>query len=258
MNETLRIINERISIKEGFLEKPVPDGILEAILDLGVRAPNASNMQRYSIIVIKDKEMQKAIRAYPCSVALVFNVDLNRWIKMCDAIGETYPFAGVSHFLTGVVDAVLCAQNIAIAAQSLGIGSLFTNSIFRTDNMSEVFETLKLPKYVFPIITLCLGYPEEWPEKRRSRLKRKGIVHTETYHDFSKEDIKDIIDEYNSKDFVGVDSEKVKALGFKDYVEWIVKEQIRRSVGKSARTNLWNSLAKSGFLDPKYNGLDSE
>lgn len=35
---------------------------------------------------------------------------------MCETIGETYPFAGVRHLLTGVVDALLCAENIVIAA----------------------------------------------------------------------------------------------------------------------------------------------
>jgi len=258
MNETLRLINERISIKEGFLDKEIPDELMNTILEAGIRAPTASSMQRYSIIIIKDKERRKAIGAYPCSTVLVFNVDLNRWVKMCESIGETYPFSGVRHLLTGMVDALLCAENIVIAAQSLGVGSCFTNSIFKAGSMSEIFKILKLPKYVFPVIALCLGYPKEWPKRKRSRLRR-GIFHNETYHDFSEEDIEGILQEYNSNGFVGMkDLKKIEAEGFENYIEWFMKEWVQReSWPPSKRRDFWTSLVESGFLDPKYNGLDS-
>jgi len=257
MNETLRLIHERISIKEGFLEKEIPDELMNTILEAGIRAPTASNMQRYSIIIIKDKERQKAIGAYPCSAVLVFNIDLNRWVKMCENIGATYPFSGVRHLLTGMVDALLCAENIVIAAQSLGVGSCFTNSIFKAGSMSEIFKILKLPKYVFPVIALCLGYPKEWPKRKRSRLRR-GILHSETYNDFSEEDIESILQEYNSMDFVGMkDLKKIEAEGFKNYIEWFVKEWVQlESWPQSKRRDFWTSLVKTGFFDPKYNGLD--
>lgn len=126
--------------------------------------------------------------------------------------------------------------------------------------MSEIFETLKLPKYVFSIIALCLGYPKKWPKYKRSRLGRKGIVHYETCHDFSEEDIKDISNKYNSKGFVGMkDLKKIKAEGFKNYIEWFVKKYILRARWPSSRRkDLWMSLVKKGFFDPKYNGLQPQ
>ena len=260
MNETLRVINERVSIHGGFLDKDIPEKIIDIILDAGIRAPTASSMQRYAIIIVKDKEKQKAIGAYPSSVVFVFCVDVNRWIKMYGSIGENYPFDGVKQLLTGISDALLCAQNIVVAAQSLGIGSCFTNSIFRKGSMTEIFKILNIPNFVFPVIALRLGYPKEWPKKKKFRLTQKGIIHHETYLDFSKEDINEIINEYNSKNVIGeMNRKRISQIsGFKNYFEWFVNLYKKQTLKPTIRRDLWNSLIRSGFFDPKHNGLKPE
>jgi nitroreductase len=254
MNETLNGINKRATIKEAFLAKEIPEDVLLTILNAGIRAPNASNMQRYCVVVIKDKEKQKRIGAYPSSVVLVFCVDINRWIKIFKRFDEDFPNLGMQQFLTGAVDAVLCAENMVIAAQSLGVGSRFTNGIFRQNKISEIIQLLNLPKHAFPVIALCLGYPQKWPKNKKSRLN-KSIFHYETYHDLSEEDIANIIAEYNSKEFMGLVSNQKENDFEADQVRLLVDLQKRRALGDMEKRELWEALSNAGFLDPKFNGL---
>ncbi|MHA1212925.1 MAG: nitroreductase family protein [Candidatus Heimdallarchaeota archaeon] len=254
-NETLQTIHNRISIKNGFLEKNISSSILEKLIEAGLRAPTASNMQRYSIIVIRDKKRHKKLALYPCNVAIIFCVDSNRWIRIFKTLKKDYPFSGVKELLTSVVDTVLCAENVVLSAQSLGIGSRFTNILFRKNRMKELRQKLTLPKFVFPIISLCLGYPKNNPKERRSRAKI-GIVHNETYHDFSEKTIKEIIKEYNNTALRNWGlKEKILNQKKSSNIEFLVKLIQKRPFTEPSRRDLWNDLVESGFFESAYNGF---
>lgn len=253
LNETLKTIHNRVSIKDGFLDKEIPSSTLETIIEAGLRAPTASNLQRYSIIIIRDKERHKRLGIYPCDVAIIFCADINRWIRIFQALKQKYPFSGVKQLLTSIVDAVLCAENVALSAHSLGIGSRFTNVIFRRNSISELRSILNLPRFVFPIISICLGYPKTITKDKRGRAK-KGIVHYETYNDFSEKEIEEIIDEYNSsnlKNWVGDYNENQNLTN----IEFLVNMIQKRIFDLSSRRELWKSLIDTGFFEAKYNGF---
>ena len=55
-------------------------------------------------------------------------------------------------------------------------------------------------------------------------MRRKGVVDYETCNDFSEEDMEDLINEYNSKDYAGMlELKKVESEGYKNYIEWFVE-----------------------------------
>ena len=51
-----------------------------------------------------------------------------------------------------------------------------------------IIDALHLPELVFPITTVTVGYPAESP-KQVDRLPIEGIIHEESYHDYTAEDI---------------------------------------------------------------------
>jgi len=55
MNETLNVLNNRISLRR-YKDKPISEDHLEQILYSTMRAPTAGNMMLYTVLVIKDKE----------------------------------------------------------------------------------------------------------------------------------------------------------------------------------------------------------
>ena len=82
---------------------------------------------------------------------------------------------------------VICvAQNCSIAAEDKGLGICYLGTT--TYTADKIIEILNLPKGVIPITTVVVGYADENPGLT-DRLPLEGLVHYETYKDYSNEDI---------------------------------------------------------------------
>ncbi len=207
MNQTLKTIHSLRSIRR-FSKEEISENNLNIILKASICAANSGGRQSYSIIVVRDEVILKKL-FYGANRALVFCVDFNRIADTAKRLNHQYDTGGIMEFITGSTDAILVSQNAALAAKSLGIESLFTNSIHRADP-SEIYELFNLPKhYCFPLLGLCLGYPEVEPTYKKGRLESTGIVHYEKYKRLSEEELDRIIADYDDKD---------KHLGFA--VDW--------------------------------------
>lgn len=200
MNETLRTIHSLRSIHGNFSGREIADNDLKIILEAAVRAATASAQQSYSIIVVDDRKTIRESFDYEGSKALVFCVDYNRLIRTADYIGCNYSTGGLQAFITGSTDTILAAQTAAIAAKSLGIDSLFTNSVHRND-LSRFKERFDLPEqYCFPLITLILGYPDQEPEYQRGRLKGPGLIHRGRYQKLTEKELERLIVNYDDEE----------------------------------------------------------
>jgi len=74
------------------------------------------------------------------------------------------------------MDVAMAAQNMILAAYSLGIGSCPVASF----NKAAVRELLEIPEHVEPVLIVSLGYPEEWP-RPPARRSLEEVVHYERY-----------------------------------------------------------------------------
>jgi hypothetical protein len=119
-------------------------------------------------------------------VVLTFCVDLNRFSKWCEQRQAIPGYDNLQWFVTGAVDALLAAQTFCVAAEEKGLGICYLGTT--TYNPNQIIDALQLPKLVFPITTITLGWPDELPEQV-DRLPLEAILHQETYHDYSVEDI---------------------------------------------------------------------
>lgn len=247
MNETLKTIQKLRSIRN-FSEKEITDSDLNTILDAAVRAATAGMQQSYSIVVVEDKEILKEF-FYTANKALVFCVDHNRLVDTAKHINQIYLVDRLEAFVTGSTDTILAAQTAAITAKSLGIDSLFTNSIHRTN--FRIYEMLNLPeRYCFPLITLCLGYPSKEPNHMKGRLRNFGIIHYNKYQKSSTEELDNIIEEYDIEEnyltFV-----KWKEMGFKHYLDWYFTEcftPVGTPETKAITDDFYTTLKKVGYL----------
>ena len=80
--------------------------------------------------------------------------------------------------LTCSIDAALVAQNLVIAAESMGIGAVYIGAI--RNDPEKVTRLLKLPHLVVPLFGLCLGYPDQNPDIK-PRLPVDTVLHTNQY-----------------------------------------------------------------------------
>ncbi|MFW9996807.1 MAG: nitroreductase family protein [Candidatus Odinarchaeota archaeon] len=251
MNETLKTIHSLRSTRT-FTKKVIPDSDLQVILEASVRAANSGGRQSYSIIVVDDETVLKKL-FYGANRALVFCVDFNRIADTAARLEHQYDTGGIMEFVTGSTDAILVAQNAAIAAKSLGIDSLFTNSIHRREP-SEIYELFNLPKeYCFPLIGLCLGYAAEETSHKKGRLERLGIIHDGRYQRLSDEELDKLIDEYDDKDKHLGFAANWKKEGFKHYLDRFFTRRLQwfQSDIRSKEDGLITILQDVGFLNRK-------
>lgn len=197
------LINTRRSIRK-YKPDPVPDDLLEQALAAGLRASSSGNMQTYSIIVTRDRALREQLyephmeqsMVLDAPVLLTFCADFRRmrhWLRLNDAPDN---FDNFMSFMIAAIDATLASQNVALAAEALGLGICFMGSTLA--NCDRIGRLLCLPPGVFPVVGYSLGWPAENPTPR-DRLPLDGIVHQETYHDYSDDDIAAIYDERNRK-----------------------------------------------------------
>jgi len=182
----------------------VPDELIRTILAAGIRASSSGNMQTYSIIVTRDQALREQLyqahmeqsMVLDAPVLLTFCADFNRmrrWLRLSDAPDN---FDNFMSFMIGAIDAILVSQNVALAAESQGLGICYMGSTLA--NCDQIGRVLRLPANVVPVVGFSLGYPDEDPALR-DRLPLDGLVHDETYHDYSDERIREIYNERNVK-----------------------------------------------------------
>lgn len=252
------VLHGHKSIRE-YEDKDVSQELLEQILDAGIRASSSGNMQSYSIIVTKDKELKKKLytahmdqsMVIDAPILLTFCADFNRmrkWLTMNDA---PVHFDNFMSFMIGAIDATLVAQNCALAAENAGLGLCYMGSTLA--NCNQIGEILNLPPNVVPIVGYSLGYPKENPPLR-DRLPRHGLVHYEQYHDYSNEEILEIYkdrDEKGWKRYMDIPKlkEMTEQLGLKNLAQiYTIAKYTQESHHQFSKTVL-DYLKKQNYMN---------
>ncbi len=169
---------------------------LSTILQGALRASNTGNMQTWSVVVTRDPAKKAALA--PCHfgqpmvesapVVLTFCLDYNRLEKWCAASGvEGVHYDSMMAAYIGTIDAIIAAQNAAVAAEDLGLGICFLGTTVY--NMQGIIDVLKLPKGVVPVTTITLGWPAEVPPMTE-RLPLEAVVHEEEYRERTAEEVR--------------------------------------------------------------------
>lgn len=188
----MNTINNHRSIRRFKPELP-EQAVLDEILLAGTRASNTGNMQAYSIVLTTDAEILSRLNAchyhQPASkgpVQLTFCADFNRFSRWCLQRKAQPGYDNFLSFLVAYGDAMLASQNVCLAAEERGLGICYLGTVLY--NAEKIIDILSLPKGVVPVATVVLGYPDEQPPLT-DRLPLAAVVHRETYHDYSSEDI---------------------------------------------------------------------
>ena len=184
-----RAIHERRDIRENFLATPVPDDVLERILNAAHHAPSVGFMQPWDFILIRDAAVReevhccfvdanaKAAELYTgdrralydsLKLAAILEAPLNICVT-CDRDRSLGSGLGrQSDNSTDLYSTVCAVQNLWLAAraESLGVGWV---SILDFDRLREI---LRIPAAIVPVAYLCVGYVGEYPS--RPVLESKG------------------------------------------------------------------------------------
>ncbi|WP_342387507.1 oxygen-insensitive NADPH nitroreductase [Salinicoccus bachuensis] len=196
MNETIELMQNHSSVRD-FENKPLTERQINDIFNAANQASSFSLLQTVSIIRITDEEARDKItelcgpQQYVKDAAefWIFCSDFNRNHIIAPNVDLTY-----TEFLQiGTVDIGLMAQNAMVAAESMGLGGVFIGGVRM--NIEEITKVLELPKYVIPVVGLCIGHPKEETSTRKPRLPQSVVMHENKYEPFSMSDIEEYDEE---------------------------------------------------------------
>lgn len=245
-NPIIETMLNRKSIRR-YKDKSPSDEVIAAVVRAGQQAPFAS--QLYSLLLSRKNK-------HPFGAPLLFTicVDFHKLELLMARRNWQVVTNDLSLLLFGIQDASLMAENMVIAAESLGLGSCFLGGVpYRAE---KIIGEYKLPKRVFPLVQLVMGYPAEDPPPR-PRYPMDFVLFEDEYPEFSEEQIRKAMKEmdegYLAQDYyrsanymVPLEGDREETFTYDDY-GWT--EHISRKWGQwlASPQDLLEQFAKCGF-----------
>jgi len=166
-NPVLEAIKNRRTIVR-FETTPIEEKKIQAILEAGRWAPSWLNKQPWRFIVVTDPTIKESLSEL---VPTVYKLGV-REAPVCIVVSVN-PNEDPFHFIE---DGAAATQNIALAAQSLGLGSCwigtFTLEEEKKSSEEKIKDALEIPKIYRVVSLLPIGIPKHVGEKDRKELSQ--------------------------------------------------------------------------------------
>ncbi len=150
-------IKGRRSIRK-FKKDIVDDEVLKKVIEAGVWAPSAGNLQSWEVVVVKNPETKEKLaaaaylREFLAEAPLILVLCANQHV-----CASTYNNRGSELYC--IQDAACAGQNILLAAHALGLGACWVGAF----DEDLVAHHLHLAPGLRPVALIPLGYPDENP-----------------------------------------------------------------------------------------------
>jgi len=183
---TLDIMNNHRSIRN-FESQPLTDQTKKRLLTAARSGSSSNFVQATSIIEIQDKQIRTEIADISHSANYVnksgafyiFVADLYRQSQLLrEHHRDLNPLKTMESLLVSVVDTTIAAENMAVAAESLGLGICFIGGI--RNNLPQISKLIQLPKYTVPLFGMTIGVPTV-KNAVKPRMPFKNFAATDHY-----------------------------------------------------------------------------
>ncbi|CAK7200729.1 hypothetical protein SEUCBS139899_003428 [Sporothrix eucalyptigena] len=191
----LETILKHKSVRHFLPDAPLPANTLEVLVAAGQSAPTSSNLQAWSVVAIQDPDRKAKLSELSgnqafirdASLILVFAADLHRAQVASSVVpnhkGEALAYTEM--FLVAALDAAFAAQNVFVAAESLGLGGCYVGAA--RNHPREVAALLNLPPRVVGLFALAIGVPDRTQPAVvapvKPRLPVNEVLHRENWDD---------------------------------------------------------------------------
>lgn len=152
LNETLKVIHNRKSVRHFTGEKVTKEQLLE-LVKAGMAAPTALNCQPWEFIIIQDEEVMKGF-----AESLQFGKMLDH-ASAAIVVCTNQEKASEKHYDYAIIDASLASENILLAAESMGLGAAWVAIHPKEIVVRYMKEQLGIPDHIIPLNIIPLGYP---------------------------------------------------------------------------------------------------
>ena len=233
-----------------YADREVEEQLLNRLMEEAARTQTMGNLQLYSVIVTRSKEMKKQLApahfnqpmVTEAPVVLTICADFNRtsfWAK-CRKAEPGYD--NFLSFMNAATDALLYTQTLCNLMDEEGLGYCYLGTTVYQPQ--QIIDALHLPKLTMPVATLTVGWPAEEPALT-DRLPLESFVHEERYNDYMGMDIDTYYYEKEhlpeNEHFVRINHKETLAQVYTDI-------RYTRNDNEALSEELVDVLARQGFL----------
>ncbi len=178
--EALECILERRSIRR-YKSDQVSEEDLNVVLEAFRWAPSWANTQCWELVVVRDTAMKEKLQSLlpPVNPARPALTKAPVVIAICGKTGKSGFYKESACTLYGdwmLFDLGIAAQNLCLAAHSLGLGTVHVGLF----DHAQAGKVLGLPDDIKVVELIPLGHPERRPDKT-PRRETADFVHRESY-----------------------------------------------------------------------------
>lgn len=156
-SDAISAIMSRTSIRS-YQNKPVEPEKVESLLKAGMAAPTAVNRQPWHFVVVNDTVVLEALAQASPNAGMTAHAPMA--IVVCGNMNKALTGNGRDFWIQ---DASAATENILVAANSLGLGAVWTGIYPDSARVEAVSKVLNLPANLIPLNIIPVGYPAENP-----------------------------------------------------------------------------------------------
>ncbi|NMB37575.1 MAG: nitroreductase family protein [Bacteroidales bacterium] len=171
-NQVIETIMARRSIR-AYKPQAVEREIMDQIVKCGINAPNGMNAQPWEVRIVDNPEFIEGctklyverMKQSPRGAKMVEDPSFKNMFRNAPTV--VFIALGDSRF--AYIDCGLMAQNMMLAAKSMGIGSIALGSpvdFFKSEEAAEYYKRLEFPEDYTLALVVGFGYADESPDAR--------------------------------------------------------------------------------------------
>lgn len=172
-----KLIYERRSIRD-WVDKPVPDELVEKVLEAGRAAPIGCNLDEVRFIVIRDPQEAKMVWSdIPVTNAVVIVIGYDKRIPQV---------VGQDRFVpqNGGFDAAAAADHMLLMAHALGLGGVWLSKTAKTDVTEDTAQKFKekygVPDYIDIALHIAIGWSAKGTIKSQRMPLHEMLINRNT------------------------------------------------------------------------------
>lgn len=182
MDNVIELMNKHTSVRN-FKDTPLTDRVKEQLIVAAHAGASSNFVQATSIIDVTDRTIRGQLAEISKSASYVnqsgaffiFVADLYRQAEILRQ--QNLPLDGIKNMealTVAIVDTAIAGENLAIAAESLGLGICYIGGI--RNDLAIVRDLLNLPKFTVPLFGITVGEPT-----RKNAIKPRMPLRNNTF-----------------------------------------------------------------------------
>lgn len=233
-----------------YAAKDVDETLLNRLLETAERTPTMGNLQLYSVVITRSKAVKEQLApahfnqpmVTDAPVVLTICADYRRTTVWAEHRNATPGYANFLSFMNAATDGLLYTQTLCNLAEAEGLGTCFLGTTLYMPQ--TIIDVLQLPRLVFPVATITMGWPAENP-MQTDRLPLRAMVHQETFEDYTAKRIDDF---YRTKEALEVNKNFVEINRKETLAQVFTDIKYTKKDNEAMSKSLLEALHQQGFL----------